>query len=162
MDAVVVLCYLILVTPTAMESELDGAWPAAVLPAAALLFRRAYPLPAVAAVAAIEVAVTLMHPWGSNVSAGLSTPAKPASWCRATRIIEEIFRRQWFQAHYQIARKATLVALQGLLLEFRPGGRCAVCGTAQDSGRTARSRVKRHCGPPHFLPGISNVPTSPT
>ncbi|MCU1510688.1 MAG: two-component sensor histidine kinase [Arthrobacter sp.] len=74
MDAVVVLCYLILVTPTAVESVLDGAWPAAVLLAAAagaLLFRRACPVRVVAAVAAVEVAVTLMHPWGSNVSAGL-------------------------------------------------------------------------------------------
>ena len=74
MDAVVVLCYLVLATPTAVESVLDGAWPAAVLlgaSAGALLFRRAWPVRVVAVVAAVEVAVTLMHPWGSNVSAGL-------------------------------------------------------------------------------------------
>ena len=74
MDAVVVLCYLILVTPTAVESVLDGAWPAAVLLAAAagaLFLRRSYPVPVVAIVATVEVAVTLLHPWGSNVSAGL-------------------------------------------------------------------------------------------
>ena len=74
MDALVVLCYLFLVTPTAVESVRDGAWPAAVLlttAAAALFRRRAYPVSVVAVVAAIEVAVTLMHPWGSNVSAGL-------------------------------------------------------------------------------------------
>jgi signal transduction histidine kinase len=74
MDAVVVLCYLILVTPTAVESVHDGVWPVAVLLAAAagaLFLRRFHPVPVAAGVAAIEVAITLMHPWGSNVSAGL-------------------------------------------------------------------------------------------
>ena len=74
MDAVVVLCYLILVTPIAVESVLDGAWPAAALLAAAagaLFLRRSDPVAVVAAVAAVEVAVTLLHPWGSNVAAGL-------------------------------------------------------------------------------------------
>ncbi|MGY2744534.1 sensor histidine kinase [Arthrobacter sp. UYCu723] len=74
MDAVVVLCYLVLVTPTAVESVTDGVWPAAVLlaaTAAALVFRRTHPVPVVVAVAVLEVAVTLLHPWGSNVSAGL-------------------------------------------------------------------------------------------
>ncbi|MDR7082006.1 signal transduction histidine kinase [Arthrobacter ginsengisoli] len=74
MDAVVVACYLLLVTPTAVESVLDGAWPAAVLlagAAAALLFRRSHPVPVVAVVAVLEVGVTLLHPWGSNISAGL-------------------------------------------------------------------------------------------
>ena len=74
MDAVVVACYLLLVTPTAVESVLDGVWPAAVLlaaAAAALSFRRSHPVPVVAVVALLEVGVTLLHPWGSNVSAGL-------------------------------------------------------------------------------------------
>ena len=39
--------------------------------AAALLFRRSHPVPVVAVVAVLELAVTLLHPWGSNVSAGL-------------------------------------------------------------------------------------------
>ncbi|HEX9225054.1 MAG TPA: histidine kinase [Arthrobacter sp.] len=74
MDAVVAACYLLLVTPTAVESVLDGAWPVALLlaaAAAALLFRRSHPVAVVAVVALLEVAVTLLHPWGSNVSAGL-------------------------------------------------------------------------------------------
>ncbi|MET4095262.1 histidine kinase [Arthrobacter sp. UYCu712] len=74
MDAVVVLCYLLLVTPTAVESVTDGAWPAAVFLAAAgaaLAYRRTRPVTVVAVVAVLEVAVTLLHPWGSNVSAGL-------------------------------------------------------------------------------------------
>ena len=74
MDAVVVFVYVLLVTPTAVESVNDGAWPAAALlvaVATALLFRRSHPIPVVAAVAVLEVAVTLLHPWGSNVSAGL-------------------------------------------------------------------------------------------
>jgi signal transduction histidine kinase len=74
MDAVVVACYLLLVTPAAVESVLDGAWPAAVLlaaAAAALLFRRSRPVLVVAVVAVLEVGVTLLHPWGSSVSAGL-------------------------------------------------------------------------------------------
>ena len=74
MDVLVVLCYLVLVTPTAVESVTHGGWPVAVLLAAAapaLLFRRRLSGAVVAAVAALEVAVTLLHPWGSNVSAGL-------------------------------------------------------------------------------------------
>jgi len=74
MDVLVVLCYLILVTPTAVESLIDGNWPVAALLAAAapvLLFRRAYPVQVAAAVGALELAVTFLHPWGSNVSAGL-------------------------------------------------------------------------------------------
>lgn len=74
MDVLVVLCYLLLVTPTVVESVRDGVWPAAVLlgaAAVALFFRRHHPVPVVAAVAVLEVAVTLLHPWGSNISAGL-------------------------------------------------------------------------------------------
>ena len=74
MDVLVVLCYLVLVTPTAVESILHGDWPVAVLLAAAapvLLFRRAYPVQVAAAVGSLELAVTFLHPWGSNVSAGL-------------------------------------------------------------------------------------------
>lgn len=74
MDAVVVACYLVMVTPTAVESALDGVWQVAVLLAAAavaLLFRRSRPVRVVAVVAVLEVGVTLLHPWGSNVSAGL-------------------------------------------------------------------------------------------
>jgi len=74
MDVLVVLCYLVLVTPTAVESVIHGDWPVAVLLAAAapvLLFRRAYPVRVAAVVGALELAVTFLHPWGSNVSAGL-------------------------------------------------------------------------------------------
>jgi signal transduction histidine kinase len=74
MDAVVVASYLLLVTPTAAESMRDGVWPVAVLlaaAAAALSFRRSHPVAVVAVVALLEVGVTLLHPWGSNVSAGL-------------------------------------------------------------------------------------------
>lgn len=74
LDALVGLCYLLLVTPTAVESATDGAWPVVALlavAAAALFFRRGQPVPVVAAVAALELAVILLHPWGSNVSAGL-------------------------------------------------------------------------------------------
>ena len=74
MDVLVVLCYLVLITPTAAESLIDGDWPVAALLAAAapvLLFRRAYPVPVAAAVGVLELAVTFLHPWGSNVSAGL-------------------------------------------------------------------------------------------
>ncbi|WP_454699861.1 sensor histidine kinase [Arthrobacter humicola] len=74
MDAVVVLCYLLLVTPTAVDAVLDGGWAATALlaaVAAALSFRRTHPVAVVAAVAVLEVGITLLHPWGSNVSAGL-------------------------------------------------------------------------------------------
>ena len=74
MDAVVVLCYLLLVTPTAVDTVLDGDWHAAALLAAiaaVLFFRRSRPVAVVVAVAALEVGITYLHPWGSNVSAGL-------------------------------------------------------------------------------------------
>jgi signal transduction histidine kinase len=74
MDAVVVLCYLLLAAPTAVDSMLDGDWAAAGLLAGiavALVFRRSHPVAVVAAVAVLEVAITLLHPWGANVSAGL-------------------------------------------------------------------------------------------
>ena len=74
MDVLVVLCYLLLVAPTGVESVGDGVWQVAALlgaTAVALFFRRHHPVPVVAAVAALELAVTLLHPWGSNVSAGL-------------------------------------------------------------------------------------------
>jgi signal transduction histidine kinase len=74
MDAVVVLCYALLVTPTMVDAVRAGGWLAAGLLAAvalSLFLRRRYPVPLVAFIAAVEVAVTLLHPWGSNVSAGL-------------------------------------------------------------------------------------------
>jgi signal transduction histidine kinase len=74
MDAVVVLCYLLLAAPTAVDSMLDGDWAAAGLLAGiavALVFRRSHPVAVVAAVAVLEVGITLLHPWGANVSAGL-------------------------------------------------------------------------------------------
>ena len=74
MDAVVVACYVLLVSPAAAEAVRDGVWPVAVLlvlTAAALMFRRSHPVPVVAVVAVLELGVTLLHPWGSNVSAGL-------------------------------------------------------------------------------------------
>lgn len=74
MDAVVVLGYLLLVTPTLVETAADGGWAATTLLAAiaaSLFFRRLYPVTVVAVVAVLEVAITLLHPWGSNVSAGL-------------------------------------------------------------------------------------------
>jgi signal transduction histidine kinase len=74
MDAVVVLCYLLLVTPTAVDTVQAGAWGATALLAAvavALFFRRSHPVAVVVTVAVLEVAITLLHPWGSNVSAGL-------------------------------------------------------------------------------------------
>ncbi|MBT2597320.1 sensor histidine kinase [Arthrobacter sp. ISL-72] len=74
MDAVVVLCYLLLVMPTAVDTVLDGDWHATALLAAiatVLFFRRSRPVAVVATVAALEVGVTYLHPWGSNVSAGL-------------------------------------------------------------------------------------------
>jgi signal transduction histidine kinase len=74
MDAVVVACYVLLVTPTTVDAVTAGDWAAPALlagAALALCFRRRYPVPVVAVIAAVEVAVTLLHPWGSNVSAGL-------------------------------------------------------------------------------------------
>ncbi|MCB5274693.1 Sensor histidine kinase DesK [Arthrobacter sp. SO5] len=74
MDAVVVSVYLLLVTPTAVESLIDGTWPVAALLAATagtLFLRRSHPVPVLVIVAVLEIAVTYLHPWGSNVSAGL-------------------------------------------------------------------------------------------
>ncbi|WP_104139309.1 sensor histidine kinase [Arthrobacter sp. ZGTC131] len=74
MDAVVVACYVLLVTPTTVDAVTAGDWAAPALlagAALALFFRRRYPVPVVAVIAPVEVAVTLLHPWGSNVSAGL-------------------------------------------------------------------------------------------
>lgn len=74
MDVVVVACYVLLVTPTTVDAVTAGDWAAPALlagAALALFFRRRYPVPVVAVIAAVEVAVTLLHPWGSNVSAGL-------------------------------------------------------------------------------------------
>lgn len=74
MDAVVVLCYVLLVTPTTVDAVTDGGWAATALLAAvavALSFRRSHPVAVVAAVAVLEVGITFLHPWGSNVSGGL-------------------------------------------------------------------------------------------
>ncbi|WP_442544265.1 sensor histidine kinase [Arthrobacter sp. KN11-1C] len=74
MDAVVVLCYSLLALATFISSIVDGKWFAALLLvaiAAILFLRRRNPLSVTAAVAVLEVAVTLLNPWGSNVSAGL-------------------------------------------------------------------------------------------
>lgn len=74
MDAVVAASYALLVAPTMVDAIVQGAWLAAALLAAvagALFFRRSYPVAVAAFVAVLEVAVTLLHPWGSNVSAGL-------------------------------------------------------------------------------------------
>ena len=74
MDAVVTACYLLLVIPGAAEAVHDGVWPVAALLAAAapaLWFRRSHPVPVVAVVALLLFGVTLLHPWGSSVSAGL-------------------------------------------------------------------------------------------
>lgn len=73
-NAIVVLAYLVLVTPTAVESVRGGTWPVVVLlvgAAAALLFRRSHPVPVLLAVAVLELWVCSLHPWGSNASAGL-------------------------------------------------------------------------------------------
>lgn len=74
MDTVVVLCYFLLALTTLIGSIVDGKWLAAALLlaiAGALCFRRRYPVSVTAAVAILEVGVTLLNPWGSNVSAGL-------------------------------------------------------------------------------------------
>ena len=74
MDAVVVACYLVLVLPTVIDAGQAGRWGAIALLAAvalALFLRRYRPVAVVAFIAAAEVGVTLLHPWGSNVSAGL-------------------------------------------------------------------------------------------
>ncbi|MFK0007612.1 sensor histidine kinase [Paenarthrobacter sp. NPDC090520] len=74
MDAVVVLCYVILALPTIIASGSEGKWLAMsllLLIATVLAFRRRYPLQVVTAVVLFEVAATILNPWGSNVSAGL-------------------------------------------------------------------------------------------
>ena len=74
MDAVVVLAYILLVAPTGADALRSGRWLAAALlaaVAAAMFLRRSHPVALAAFVAVVEVAVTLLHPWGSNVSTGL-------------------------------------------------------------------------------------------
>jgi signal transduction histidine kinase len=74
MDAVVVLCYLLLALATLISAAGDGKWPEGLLilaTAAVLFLRRRYPLMVAAAVAVLEVSVTLLSPWGTNGSAGL-------------------------------------------------------------------------------------------
>ena len=74
MDAVVVACYAMLVVPTVIDALNAGRWAAVGLLAAvalSLFLRRRRPVAVVVFIAAAEVGVTLLHPWGSNVSAGL-------------------------------------------------------------------------------------------
>ncbi|MFJ6535737.1 histidine kinase [Paenarthrobacter sp. NPDC091711] len=74
MDAVVILCYVLLALPTIIPSAVDGKWLVVailLLIATALFFRRRFPLQVVLAVALLEIAATILNPWGSNVSAGL-------------------------------------------------------------------------------------------
>ncbi|MGP0222218.1 MULTISPECIES: sensor histidine kinase [unclassified Paenarthrobacter] len=74
MDAVVVLCYVLLALPTIIGSITEGKWLVVALLlmiAAVLAFRRRFPLQVVIAVALLEVSATILNPWGSNVSAGL-------------------------------------------------------------------------------------------
>ncbi|MFE4542786.1 sensor histidine kinase [Arthrobacter sp. NPDC056727] len=74
MDAVVVACYVLLVVPTIIDAAHAGRWGAIALLAAvalSLFLRRYRPMAVVTFIAAAEVGVTLLHPWGSNVSAGL-------------------------------------------------------------------------------------------
>ncbi|WP_163165016.1 histidine kinase [Arthrobacter sp. Alg241-R88] len=74
MDAVVAASYSLLVAPTVADAVRSGNWPAIgllVAVAVALFLRRFHPVGLAAFVAVAEVAVTLLHPWGSNVSAGL-------------------------------------------------------------------------------------------
>ncbi|HCN22081.1 MAG TPA: two-component sensor histidine kinase, partial [Arthrobacter bacterium] len=68
MDGVVALSYALLVTPTVGDAVRSGGWLAAsllILVAGGLFFRRSHPVALVAFVAVVEVAVTLLHPWGS-------------------------------------------------------------------------------------------------
>jgi signal transduction histidine kinase len=74
MDAVVAACYAVLVVPTVIDAVTTGRWAAVALLAAvalSLFLRRRRPVAVVVFVAAAEVGVSLLHPWGSNVSAGL-------------------------------------------------------------------------------------------
>jgi signal transduction histidine kinase len=74
MDAVVVFCYVLLALPTTISSIIEGKWLVTsflLLIALALWFRRQSPIQVAAAVALLEIAATIINPWGSNVSAGL-------------------------------------------------------------------------------------------
>ncbi|UOD81302.1 sensor histidine kinase [Paenarthrobacter ureafaciens] len=74
MDAVVVSCYVLLALPTIISSVIEGKWLVTsflLLIALALWFRRQSPIQVAAAVALLEIAATILNPWGSNVSAGL-------------------------------------------------------------------------------------------
>ncbi|MFE4836835.1 sensor histidine kinase [Arthrobacter sp. NPDC056691] len=74
MDAVVVACYALLVVPTVVDAVNAGRWAAVGLLAAvalSLFLRRRCPVAVVVFIAVAEVGVSLLHPWGSNVSAGL-------------------------------------------------------------------------------------------
>ena len=74
MDAVVVSCYVLLALPTIISSVIEGKWLVTsflLLIALALWFRRQSPIHVAAAVALLEIAATILNPWGSNVSAGL-------------------------------------------------------------------------------------------
>lgn len=74
MDGVVAISYSLLVAPTVVDATRSGNWLAIgllVAVAGALFLRRFHPVGLVAFVAVAEVAVTLLHPWGSNASAGL-------------------------------------------------------------------------------------------
>ncbi|MFP5365828.1 MAG: sensor histidine kinase [Actinomycetes bacterium] len=74
MDGVVAASYSLLVAPTVVDATASGNWIAAALlalVAGSMFLRRFHPVGLVAFIAVVEVAVTLLHPWGSNVSAGL-------------------------------------------------------------------------------------------
>ena len=73
-DLMVAAGYLLLVTPTIVEAANDGDWAGIALMgtlAVVLLSRRDQPAMVVTVVAILEVAITMLHPWGPNVSAGL-------------------------------------------------------------------------------------------
>lgn len=73
-DLLVVAGYLLLVTPTIVEAANDGDWAGIALMctlAVVLLSRRDQPAMVVTVVAILEVAISMLHPWGPNVSAGL-------------------------------------------------------------------------------------------
>ncbi|MBO9706491.1 MAG: sensor histidine kinase, partial [Arthrobacter sp.] len=74
MDAVVVVCYLLLSLATTISNAARGTWlaPVAVLAiAAALFFRRKAPLVVFGVVAVLEFVLALTDLWASNLSAGL-------------------------------------------------------------------------------------------
>src|SRR5689334_22157065 len=63
MDAVVILCYVLLALPTIITSIMDGKWLVVailLLIAVALIFRRQFPLQVVLAVALLEIAATIL------------------------------------------------------------------------------------------------------